>query len=97
MYNGKISLNINKFVADIDNNDFVPIRTHYNYFSSYGIGYKNQTLLLNDNKTYILVYDIPNKYIDEKIRLEYNYRYDSNDTNKKMIKKIVNLEPEIKN
>lgn len=95
-YNGDFSLNTNKFVVNIDGEQFVPNKTYYSHFNSYGIGYKNQNFSLNDIKTFILVYNISNKYKDERMKLEYNYRYDYNDDKPKMIKKIIKLKPEIK-
>ena len=95
MYNKDFSLDTNKFLVSIKNKEFIPTKTYYNYFKNYGIGYKNQDISLNDNKSYILVYNIPNEYKNKKIKLEYNYRYDNSGKNPKMIKKIVKLEPEI--
>jgi len=95
MYNKDFSLDTNKFLVSIKNREFIPTKTYYNYFKNYGIGYKNQDISLNDNKSYILVYNIPNEYKNKKIKLEYNYRYDNSGKNPKMIKKIVKLEPEI--
>ena len=96
-YNGQFTLDTNKFIVKIRDNEFIASRTYYDYFDSYGIGYKNQKISLNDNKTYILVYYIPNEFLNKKIQLEYNYRYDYSKKDVKMIKKVVNLEPEIKN
>lgn len=96
MYNGSFSLDINKFIVNIDREQFIPSKTYYSYFDSYGIGYKNQSFYLNDTKTFILVYNISNEYKDEKMKLEYNYRYDYSGNEPKMIKKIVKLKPEVK-
>jgi len=94
MYNGTFNLETNKFIVDIGDKQFLAERRYYDYFKSYGIGYKKQSFKLNDNKTYILVYNIPNKYKNKKMKLEYNYRYDYGSGEAKMIKKIVKLEPE---
>lgn len=95
-YNGQFSLDTSKFIININDNEFLASRTYYNYFKSYGIGYKNQKFSLNDNKSYILVYNIPNKYKEKDMELEYNYKYDNSEKDSKMIKKIVKLEPEMK-
>lgn len=95
-YNGKFTLDTNKFFVTYKDEKFIANRTYYKYFSNYGAGYKNQEFLLGDTKTYILVYLIPNKYKDKKLKLEYNYRYDYSNNKAKMIKKKVKLEPEYK-
>ena len=97
MYDGEFSLETNKFIVEIDDKQFVPGKMYYSYFNNYGIGYKSQKFLLNDNKTFILVYNIPNKYREDKMNLEYNYRYDYGSNKPKMIKKVIKLNPEIKN
>ena len=73
----------------------MPTKQYYNYFTNYGIGYKSQKISLNDEKTFILVYEIPNKYKESKKNLEYNYRYDYSGNSQKMIKKIFKLSPSI--
>lgn len=93
MFNKDFNLDTNKFLVSIKNKEFIPIKTHYNYFKSYGIGYKNQDISFNDNKSYILVYNIPNEYKNKKMVLEYNYRYDNSKKEPKIIKKIVKLKP----
>lgn len=96
-YNGQFSLDTSKFIVNIKNENFLPKKTYYSYFTSYGIGYKNQKFSLNDTKTFILTYSIPNEYKNKNIKLEYNYRYDYSGDEPEMIKKIVKLEPEIIN
>ena len=91
-YNGSFSLDTNKFIVKIKNNDYIANKTYYPYFTNYGIGYKEQKIKLNDSKDYILTYSIPKDYVDKKITLVYNYRFD-NDNN--MIKKIIKLSPEV--
>ena len=91
MYNGTFTLEPNKFLVKIKDSTYNPDKRYYNSFKNYGIGYKSQKISLNDNKSYILVYVIPSKYKDKKMKLEYNYRYDYNG---EMIKKVVKLSPE---
>lgn len=93
-YNGNITLNTDKFLVYINNEKFIANRGYYSYFSNYGIGYKGQKIAYNTDKTYILTYSIPDKYKNNKIRLEYEYRYDNNN---EMIKKKVKLSPKIEN
>jgi len=93
-YNGKFALDTSKFIIKIKDKEFIASRNYYNYFKNYGIGYKSQRFSLNDNKTYILVYNIPDKYKKENIILEYNYKYDYSEEEAKMIKKVVKLKPE---
>lgn len=92
MYNGNFTLEPNKFLVKIKDSVYNPDKRYYNSFKNYGIGYKNQKISFNDNKSYILVYVIPKKYADKRMKLEYNYRYDNN---LEMIKKKVKLSPEI--
>lgn len=95
-YNGKFNLDTNRFIISVKDKEFIASRTYYSYFKDYGIGYKKQVISLNDNKSYILVYNIPNKYKNKKMKLEYNYKFDYSTGNAKMIKKIVKLDPEVK-
>lgn len=91
-YNGNITLNTDKFLIYINKEKFIANKGYYSYFSNYGVGYKNQKIPSNSNKTYILTYSIPDKYKNKKIVLEYDYRYDNNN---EMIKKKVKLSPKI--
>lgn len=93
-YNNAFSLETNKFILKIKKDEYVPDKTYYNYFTNYGIGYKNQKIYLNDSKSFILVYVIPKDTKEKNIKLEYNYRYDYSNKEPKMIKKIIKLEPE---
>ena len=95
-YNGKFNLDTNRFIISVKDKEFIASRTYYSYFKDYGIGYKKQVISLNDNKSYILVYNIPNKYKNKRMKLEYNYKFDYSTGNAKMIKKIVKLDPEVK-
>ncbi len=95
MYSSSFQLDIDKFILKINNEEIMPTKQYYNYFTNYGIGYKSQKISLNDEKTFILVYEIPNKYKESKKNLEYNYRYDYSGNNQKMIKKIFELSPNI--
>ena len=95
-FNGDLVFDTNKFIVKIDDEQFVPSKTYYSYFGSYGVGYKSQKISLNETKTFILVYNIPDKYKDDKMKLEYNYGYDYSGDEPKMIKKIVKLDPEEK-
>jgi len=97
MYPENFNLDINKFVLKVSNNFYVPDRSYYDYFKSYGVGYKNQKFSLNDKKTFILVYVLPNKYKKKSMKLEYNYGYDYRGNEPKMIKKVIKLKPEIIN
>ena len=96
-YNGKFSLETNKFLVTYKDETFIANRNYYKYFTNYGIGYKTQEFSLGDEKSYILVYIIPNEYTDKKLKLEYNYRYDYSGKKPKMLKKKVKLEPEFVN
>ena len=95
MYSSSFQLDIDKFILKINNEEIMPTKQYYNYFTNYGIGYKSQKISLNDEKTFILVYEIPNKYKESKKNLEYNYRYDYSGNSQKMIKKIFKLSPSI--
>lgn len=95
-YNGQFALDTSKFIVKIKDKEFMASRNYYNYFKNYGIGYKSQRFSLSDNKTYILVYNIPDKYKKANITLEYNYKYDYSEEEAKMIKKVVKLKPEKK-
>ena len=91
MYSSSFQLDIDKFILKINNKEIMPTKQYYNYFTNYGIGYKSQKISLNDEKTFILVYEIPNKYKESKKNLEYNYRYDYSGNSQKMIKKIFKI------
>lgn len=94
-YNGTFTLDTNKFIVKIKGNNYIPVKQYYKSLSNYGIGYKEQKITANATKDYILVYNIPNNYIDKKMTLEYSYRYDYSAKNPKMIKKVVKLTPEL--
>lgn len=89
-YNGIFTLDTNKFIISIDNNEYYANRTYYPYFTDYGVGYKEQKIKFNDEKNYILTYSIPSKYAGKKMKLVYNYRFDDDNN---LIKKIVKLAP----
>lgn len=91
-YDGKIILDTNKFIVKIKDETYAPDKRYYTYFKNYGVGYKQQEISLNENKTYILVYAIPEKYQNKKMELQYNYKYDINN---KIVKKIIKLSPEV--
>ncbi len=90
-YQSPFTLDSDKFLLRVKGITYKPDKKYYNYFTNYGVGYRNQSIKFNDNKEYIFVYLIPNKYKNKKMQLEYHYRYDENE---KMIKKIVKLKPE---
>lgn len=94
-YNGTFTLDTNKFIVKIKGNNYIPVKQYYKSLSNYGVGYKEQKIVANTTKDYILVYNIPNDYINKKMTLEYSYRYDYSSKNPKMIKKIVKLTPEL--
>lgn len=65
----KYSLDLDEFVLNSNNNNYIPSQKYYNYFTDIGIGYKNNILDMNTYKDYILIYNVNS--IDKNYKLQY--------------------------
>lgn len=77
LYDYKYTLDTTDFLLVTDGNTYAPVLKYYDYFKLIGTGYKNQTLSYDENKTYILVYNIPNSSLNKSktIRYEEGFEY----------------------
>ena len=65
----KYSLDLDEFVLNSNNNNYIPSQKYYNYFTDIGIGYKNNILDTSTYKNYILIYNVNSS--DNDYKLEY--------------------------
>lgn len=65
------TLDLNKILLNTGGEKYVPITKYYDSFKAIGIGYKNQLLTYDNEKTYILVYSIPNSVIKKSKTIQY--------------------------
>lgn len=87
------TLDTNDFILVVGNKNYAPTKKAYNYFTDIGIGYKAQTIGTTEAKTYILVYDVNNNYLNKKMILRYELKYTENGmTNQKVNIKPTNLD-----
>lgn len=71
---GKVSkykLDLDKFVLEGKNNDYVPSLKYYYYFDDLGVGYRNNILDTKEYKEYLLIYNIDNEDKDYRFKLNY--------------------------
>lgn len=68
----KYKLSPNKFLLIVGDNSYVPDLKQYNNFKLIGVGYKNQILNSNDFDEYILVYNIQDSEMKEKMYIKYD-------------------------
>ena len=94
LYNYKYTLDVNDFLLVTGGNTYAPVLKYYDYFKLIGTGYKNQELKYQENKTYILVYNIPNNILDDSkiIRYEEGFEYVKKQFIAKTIKIKINPE-----
>ncbi len=71
----ELTLNPKDFILVIKRKTFLPTRKYYGFFSDLGNGYKNQTFTAGNTKTYLLVYNIEDHYIKERMILRYELDY----------------------
>ena len=64
-------LNLDKFVLEGKNNNYVPRLKYYYYFTDLGVGYNNSILDTEEYKEYLLIYNIKNEDKDSKFKLNY--------------------------
>lgn len=67
----KYKLDLDEFVLEGKNNNYVPSMKYYYYFSDLGIGYKSQVLDTENYKEYLLIYNIKNEDKDHNFKLNY--------------------------
>lgn len=67
----KYKLNLDKFVLEGKNNNYVPSLKYYYYFTDLGVGYNNSILDTEEYKEYLLIYNIKNEDKDSKFKLNY--------------------------
>lgn len=67
----KYKLNLDEFVLEGKNNNYIPSLKYYLYFSDLGIGYKNNILDTGEYKEYILIYNIKNEDRNNNFKLNY--------------------------
>lgn len=65
------SLNLDEFVLNGENNDYIPSLKYYNYFKDLGVGYNKEILDTKEYKEYLLIYNIKNEDKDLKFNLNY--------------------------
>lgn len=67
----KYILNLDQFVLEGKNNDYVPSLKYYYYFSDLGVGYRNNVLDTKEYKEYLLIYNIKNEDKNKKFKFKY--------------------------
>lgn len=65
------SLNLDEFVLNGGNNDYIPSLKYYNYFNDLGVGYNKEVLDTKEYKEYLLIYNIKNEDKDSNFSLNY--------------------------
>ena len=75
--NSNYKLNLDNFILEGKNNEYIPSLKYYYYFTDLGNGYYNNILNTKDYEEYILIYNIDNIDKDSNFRLRYleNNRY----------------------
>lgn len=75
--NNNYKLNLDNFILEGKNNEYIPSLKYYYYFTDLGNGYYNNILNTKDYEEYILIYNIDNIDKDSNFRLRYleNNRY----------------------
>ena len=81
----KYSLDLDHFILDGKNNNYVPSQKFYLYFNDIGIGYRNNILDTTSYKDYILVFNINN--IDKDSN--FIFRYVDNDRGVKISPEVI--------
>ena len=81
----KYSLDLDEFVLEGKNNNYVPSQKFYLYFNDIGIGYRNNILDTTSYKDYILVFNINN--IDKDSN--FIFRYVDNDRGIKISPEVI--------
>lgn len=65
------TLRLDEFVLMGKDNQYIPSLKYYYYFSDLGKGYYNSVLDMNDYNNYILIYNIDNDDIKNKLTIRY--------------------------
>ncbi len=92
-YQGTYQLETNDFFLNVNKENYNPTKKYYKYFKDIGIGYDHQNIPSNNSKSYILVYNIDNKYLGKKIRLKYKEGFTVKNNTTKVSEKYITLNP----
>jgi len=92
-YDYEYKLDLEDFLLPLGDKNYLPTLKYCEYFKDIGYCYKNQTLKYDEDKTYILVYNIPNDLINKIMTLRYDegFVYTKKEAIAKTIK--INLNP----
>ncbi len=89
---GTYQLDTNKFLLKVNNETIIPTKKYYEDLKDIALGYRSQKIDSN-LKTFILVYNIDNEYLNKKMTLSYEEGYVKEEGNWKVKQYRVNLNP----
>ena len=90
---GTYQLDTNKFLLEVEDERIAPTKRYYEYLKDIATGYRSQNIDNTTTKTYILVYNIDNEYLNKEMTLRYEEGYVKEEGNWRTKQYRVNLDP----